>query len=222
MYDVASGMKAMPAARVMSLGGILQRSRPGTPEHRPVLGDGSREGRHGHDFSQVRVRAWPHPTHFSSGKSNCSPDWFGDTSPEVDPSGGSFTGKLVVKYNDAVLKDPCVRECVEQHESVHVKHLTPIVKRIHECDVSAGTDWDKKGKCNQMATRELAEIHNRSECEAYRQSFTCLTLKVLDTTSPCSKAPHREEVQKQRGYEGCEMKSYCGAAGTPELGVPNA
>jgi hypothetical protein len=179
------------------------------------------EARHSRDFSQIRVHAGSRSTQLSSGKSNCSPDWFGDTSPEIDPGGGSFTGRVVVKYNEGLLTDPCIRECVEQHESVHVKHLTPIVKRIHECDVAAGNDWDKKGKCNELSNRELGAIHNRSECEAYRQSFTCLTLKVLDPTSPCSKPPHREEVQKHRGYEGCEMKQYCGAAGTPELGIPN-
>jgi hypothetical protein len=156
-----------------------------------------------------------------SGASDCSPTWFGDTSPEVDPSGGSFTGKLTVTYNDAAMKSPCVRECVEEHEAVHVAHLTPIVQRIHECDVAAGSDWDKKGKCNEMATRELAAIHKRSECEAYRKSFTCLTLKVLDSNSPCSKLSHRDEVQKHRGYEACEMRRYCAEAGTPELGIPN-
>jgi hypothetical protein len=160
------------------------------------------------------------PAH--DGQSDCSPTWFGDTSPEVDPSGGSFTGKLIVKYNDAALKSPCVRECVEEHEAVHVAHLTPIVKMIHECDVAAGNDWEKKGKCNEMANRDLAAIQKRSECEAYRKSFTCLTLKVLDSKSPCSKPPHRDEVQKHRGYEACEMKRYCAEAGTPELGIPNA
>jgi hypothetical protein len=156
------------------------------------------------------------------GQSECSPTWFGDTSPEVDPSGGSFTGRLIVKYNDAGLKSPCVRECVEEHEAVHVAHLTPIVKMIHECDVAAGSDWEKKGKCNEMASHDLAAIQKRSECEAYRKSFTCLTLKVLDSKSPCSKRPHRDEVQKHRGYEACEMKRYCAEAGTPELGIPNA
>ncbi|MDF0677315.1 MAG: hypothetical protein P0120_23710 [Nitrospira sp.] len=181
------------------------------------------EPRFGHDFSQVRVQVAPvrkvQPAY--SGKSDCSPTWFGDTSPEVDPSGGSFTGRLIVKYNQAELKDPCVRECVEQHESVHVKHLTPIVKKIHDCDVAAGSDWDKKGKCNEMATRELTGVRLRSECEAYQKSFTCLTLKILDSKSPCSKPPHREQIQKHRGFEGCEMKRYCAEAGTPEVGIPN-
>ena len=192
------------------------------------------EAHSGHDFSRVRVYepgedrlrpgamlpGRPIP-HLFSGKSDCSPTWFGDTSPEVDPSGGSFTGRLLVTYNDAAIKDPCVRECVEVHESVHVEHLTPIVKRIHDCDVAAGNDWNKKEKCNEMATRELVSIRARSECEAYRKSFTCLTLKVLDAKNPCSKPPHREQVQVHRGYEGCEMRRQCGEAGTPELGVPN-
>lgn len=182
----------------------------------------------GHNFSKVRVYS-PVPEidqvqkirHLYSGKSTCSPTWYGDTSPEIDPGGESFTGKLVVKYNDAELKDPCVRECVELHESVHVKHLTPIVKKIHDCDVAAGKDWDKIEKCNEMATHELNKITKFSECEAYRKSFTCLTLKVLDSSSPCSKKPHRDEVQRHRGYEGCEMKKYCSEAGTPEAGIPN-
>ncbi len=186
------------------------------------------EPRFGYDFSKVQVHFFVPEfdqgqkiRHSYSGKSDCSPTWYGDTSPEVDPSGGSFTGKLVVKYNDTELKDPCVRECVELHESVHVKHLTPIVKKIRDCDVAAGKDWDKKEKCNEMATHELNKINKLSECEAYRKSFTCLTLKILDPSSPCSKQPHRDEVQKHRGYEGCEMKKYCAEAGTPEAGIPN-
>lgn len=149
----------------------------------------SMEPRFGHHFSQVGLQAPPvrkvKPAY--NGKSDCSPTWFGDTSPEVDPSGGSFIGRLIVTYNEAELKDPCVRECVEQHESVHVKHLTPIVKKIHDCDVAAGSDWDKKGKCSEMATRELTGVRLRSECESYQKSFTCLTLKIFDPKSPCSK-----------------------------------
>lgn len=157
-----------------------------------------------------------------SGKKDCSPTWFGDTSPEIDPISGGFTGRLKVTYNEAVLKDPCVRECVEQHEAVHVADLTPVVKKIHDCDVAAGDDWNKKGKCNVMATDELSQARARSECDAYRKSFTCLTYKVLDSSNPCSKPPHRQEVDKHRGYDGCEMKQYCADAGTPEKGIPNA
>ncbi len=178
----------------------------------------------GHDFGKMRVYSnMPGRDQriAYNGKSDCSPTWYGEVSPELDPSGEGFTGKLVVKYNDAELKDPCVRECVELHESVHIKHLTPIVKKIHDCDVAAGDDWDKKGKCNLMATRELMEANRSSECEAYRKSFTCLTLKVIDPSSPCSKPPHRDEVQKHRGYEGCEMKKTCAEAGTPEAGIPS-
>src|SRR5262245_16204690 len=53
-----------------------------------------------HDFSGLRTWsiAPPKIDTFYSGKTNCSPTWYGDTSPEVDPSGSSFTGKLIVKY----------------------------------------------------------------------------------------------------------------------------
>lgn len=164
------------------------------------------------------------PIHFFSGKGedDCAPTWYGDTSPEIDPSGGSFTGKLIRTYNDPMLKDPCVRECVEEHEAVHVRDLTPIVKKIHDCDAAAGDDWNKKGKCNAMATKELSAARARSECEAYQKSFTCLTLKVLDPSSPCSKSPHREEVQKHRGYDGCALKKNCADAGIPHAGIPNS
>lgn len=156
-----------------------------------------------------------------SGQSACSPTWYGDTSAEPTPDGNSLTGRLIVTYNDAVLKDPCVRECVEQHEAVHVEDFTPLVKRIHDCDVAAGNDWDKKEKCAEI-NRELVAARARSECRAYRRSFTCLTYKILDSSNPCSKSPHREEIQKHRGYEACEMKRQCADAGTPEAGIPNA
>jgi hypothetical protein len=222
------GQRALSSVSAIVPGVSRSSGKPSDPNTRA-------EAHSGHDFSRMWVykpseeRLGPRAMlpdrpiqHLFSGKSDCSPTWFGDTSPEVDPGGGSFTGRMLVTYNDAAIKDPCVRECVEVHESVHVEHLTPIVKRIHDCDVAAGSDWDKKGKCNEMATRELASVRARSECEAYRKSFTCLTLKVLDAKDPCSKPPRREEVQKHRGYEGCEMRRWCGEAGTPELGVPNA
>ena len=161
------------------------------------------------------------PPRFYSGASDCSPTWYGDTSPEMDAKGESFTGKLIVKFNDAELKDPCVRECIELHESVHVKDLTPIVKEIHDCDAAAGSDWNKKGKCNQLATKGLEEAREKSECAAYQKSFTCLTLKILDPKDPCSKSPHRDEIQRHRQSEGCELKKHCAAAGTPEAGIPN-
>lgn len=151
----------------------------------------------------------------------CSPASFGDTSPEVDDR-GKFTGRLIVTLNEAELKDPCVRECVRQHEQVHVERLTPIVEKIAACDRDAGDDPAKSGACNEMATRELFAERSPGECAAYRQSFTCLTLGLLDPASPCSREPSRSQVQKHRGYEGCELHNYCTSAGTPELGVPNA
>lgn len=158
--------------------------------------------------------------HLHSVKTSCSPDWYGDTSPEIDESTGKFTGKVIVKYNTAILKNPCVRDCVEQHEKVHVKQLTPVVKKIHECDMAAGNDWKKIGECNAMATRELNEPLHKWECEAYQKSFTCLTLKILDAKNPCSKPLHFDVIQKHRGYESCEMKKHCKEAGTPEAGIP--
>lgn len=161
---------------------------------------------------------------FYSGKSSCSPDWFGDTSPEIDSTTGKFTGKLIVKYNDRALKDSCVRDCVKEHEQVHVRQLTPIVKKVHACDMAAGNDPEKSGQCNLMWNQTVNKPGQLQtwECEAYRKSFTCLTLKILDAKSPCSKSPHREEIQKHRKYEACEMKRHCKEAGTPELGVPLA
>lgn len=182
----------------------------------------------GHDFSWVPIHIGVHQAPAAapwlwalSGEKPCSPTWFGETSPEVDDK-GRFTGQLIVKLNDAELKDPCVRACVQEHEQVHVERLTPIVKRIAACDREAGDHPEKAGRCNAMATRDLAAEHAPGECAAYRRSFTCLTLKLLDPASPCSKSPGKEEIQKHRGYEGCEMRNYCTSAGTRELGVPNA
>jgi len=148
---------------------------------------------------------------------SCSPTWYGDTSPEIDEGSGKFTGKLKVTYNEKAIKSSCVRDCVVEHEKVHVRQLTPIVKRIHECDKASAGNPEKEGDCNALATKLLAPV-DRMECEAYRKSFTCLTLKVLNSASPCSKPPHLAEIQKHRGYDACEMKTRCTDAGTPELG----
>lgn len=159
--------------------------------------------------------------HILNGKSNCSPTWFGDTSPEIDAQTGGFTGRLIVKYNDVELKEPCVRECVELHEQVHVQDLSPIVKKIHDCDVAAGQDWNKKEKCNEISNKELTEIAKKSECRAYSKSYTCLTLKMLNSADKCSKSPHKEEIQKHRKYEACELKQHCANADIPQAGIPN-
>ncbi len=111
---------------------------------------------------------------------------------------------------------------MRQHEQVHVERLTPIVAKIAACDRDAGDDPKKSGDRNVMATRELNAELEPGECAAYRQSFTCLTLSLLDRASPCSREPSRSEIQKHRGYEGCELRNHCTEAGTPELGVPNA
>jgi hypothetical protein len=147
--------------------------------------------------------------HNYNGEGKCSPTWFGETEPEVDPVSGGFTGKLVVRYNEAALKDQCVRECVEEHENVHVKDLTPIIKKIHNCDVAAKNDRDKEN-CNVMSNKEFnTEVKNRTECNAYKKSIACLRRKIRDSKNPCSKAPHRQEIKKHLGYELCEKEHYC-------------
>lgn len=157
-----------------------------------------------------------------SKKSSCSPDWYGQTEPEIDEKSGRYTGNLIVKYKTVALIDPCVRDCIKQHEAVYVKQLTPVVKKIHQCDVAAGNDSKKLAQCNLLANEEWTRKGrwHRWECEAYRKSFTCLTLKILDSKSPCSRSPHRDEIKKHRGYEACELKRNCTEAGTPKLGIP--
>lgn len=157
-----------------------------------------------------------------SGKDECSPISFGSTEFDFDAKGENLTGRLIVTINDAAIKSPCVRECVKEHEDVHLEDFTPVVKKLADCDRAAGNDDRKKGECNAMANRELNVARAGSECRAYRRSFTCLTLKVLDPDSPCSKSPDREEVQKHRVYESCELKKHCAEAGTPAAGIPNA
>jgi hypothetical protein len=149
----------------------------------------------------------------------CSPTWFGDSAPEIDQRTGGFTGRVVTTLNDAVLKDPCVRRCVQEHEDVHVRRLVPLLKQVHDCDAVATTEAEK-GRCNQLSNQLLPKERAAGECAAYVRSFTCLTLSLLDPQSPCSKSPHKEEIQKHRGYEACEMRNYCHEAGTPELGFP--
>ena len=148
--------------------------------------------------------------HAADGKKSCSPTWFGDTSPEIDTETGGFTGKLIVKYNDAELKDTCVRECVALHEGVHVKDLTPIVKKIHACDVAAGKDWNKKEKCNEMSNTEFnSAVVKKSECRAYGKSYACLKQKLQESKGKCSKPEHKKELQKHLEYEACEKKKVC-------------
>ena len=52
-----------------------------------------------------------------------------------------------------------------------------------QCDEAANGDENKVGECNAM-TYQLQAATAKFECEAYRHSFTCLTLKVLASNSP--------------------------------------
>ncbi|MFT3768133.1 MAG: hypothetical protein QM820_22000 [Minicystis sp.] len=177
-----------------------------------------------HDFSRIAVlppatdRLAPR---LFDGQTHCSPETYGSTDPEIDKD-GSFTGEVVVTINDAAIKSPCVRDCVVAHEEVHRRDLTPILKKIHACDVAARNDPKKQGECNALSNAELPKAQHQTECNAYRASYTCLTAKLLDSSSPCSKSPHREEIQKHRGYEACELKNQCKEAGRPNEGIPNA
>ena len=162
----------------------------------------------------------PRDSRAYDGKSECSSTWYGETIPEVDDQ-GRFTGNVTVKYNEAELTNPCVRDCVVQHEAVHVARLIPILRRIRQCDVEAGNDPKKQDDCTMLSNRELLGEVEPGECAAYQKSFTCLTLKILDANSPCSKPPLRDEIQKHRQRESCELRQHCAAAKTPGAGIPN-
>ena len=170
--------------------------------------------------SSDREGVLPGDRHAYDGKSECSSTWYGETIPEVDDQ-GRFTGNVKVKYNAAELTNPCVRDCVVQHEAVHVSRLVPILRRIRQCDVEAGNDPKKQDDCTALSNRELLGEVEPGECAAYQKSYTCLTLKILDAASPCSKPPLRDEIQKHRQRESCELQQHCTAAKTPGAGIPN-
>lgn len=140
----------------------------------------------------------------------CSPTWYGSTDPEVTPD-GRFTGKLVITYNDAAIKSPCVRECVRKHEEVHVRDLTPLMQRIAACDRAAGNDWDKRGACNVMAL-EMGKLVDRTECNAYAVSIDCLKAMLADPKGKCGKGKDRKEVQAHLAREECHLRESCAAA----------
>ncbi len=151
--------------------------------------------RFAHDFSGVRVY---------SGQSPCSPDWYGDSKPEMDETTGKVTGKVKVTYNDAAIKSPCVKDCIQKHEAVHVKQLTPVVQEIHKCEVAAKGDPKKQEKCDLLFFEKITKAPlNAMECEAYQVSKACLARKLADKT--CSKEPHRKAVEQHLKQEECEL-----------------
>ncbi|HET7229003.1 MAG TPA: hypothetical protein VFJ16_03340 [Longimicrobium sp.] len=147
-------------------------------------------------------------------KARCSPTWYGSTDPELNDQ-GFFTGKLLVTYNDAAIQSPCVKECVRQHEQVHVRDLTPIVRRIAACDRAAGNDEAKHARCGQMSS-ELFAIQDRTECNAYAKSIACLKAMLADTKGKCGKEPHRTHVREHLAREECHLAESCAAAKAKE------
>jgi hypothetical protein len=101
----------------------------------------------------------------------------GGTECEINLKTGFPTGKVVKEVTD---KSPCTRPCVETHESVHVKHLTPICAEVGKCLDKAGKDSGKQDKCLDAFDLKWRTKLPETECGAYTAEEKCLEKRKSD------------------------------------------
>jgi len=127
---------------------------------------------------------------------------FGNAECALNLETGWPTNKVIKEIFDT---NPCTRPCVDVHESVHVKHITPVCKEVHNCLDKAGSDEKKQDKClDNYEASSLAKTFG-SECEAYKAEEKCLTSRKAKAECKTKEGKSRWEAQMNmvKCYKGC-------------------
>ena len=129
----------------------------------------------------------------------------GNTECELNLKSGFPTRKVVKEIFD---KNPCTRPCVDEHESVHVKHLTPICAEVDKCIDNAGKDSKQQDKCLDAYDSKLWAKVAETECAAYSAEEKCLEKRKSDKNCVTEDGKKRWNTQMNmvKCYKGC----FCG------------
>lgn len=128
----------------------------------------------------------------------------GSTECEINLKTG-FPGKKVIK--EVFDKSPCTRPCVDAHESVHVKHLTPICAEVGKC-IDKAKDSKQEDKCIDAYESKLLAKVFETECAAYSAEEKCLEKRKSDKNCATDDGKKRWSTQMNmvKCYKGC----FCG------------
>ena len=129
----------------------------------------------------------------------------GSTECEIDSKTGLPTAKVIKEVLD---KSPCTRPCVDEHESVHVKHLTPICAEVGKCTDKAGKDLKQQDKCLDTYESKLRAKVFETECAAYSAEEKCLEKRRSDKN--CATEDGKKRWNTQMNMVKCYRGCFCG------------
>ena|ERR1700752_2189140 len=130
---------------------------------------------------------------------------YGNTECEIDLQSGLLTGKVTKEIFDT---NPCTRPCVEVHEDVHAKKITPICTATKKCLDIAGGDFKKQDPCLDKFIADMNALTFSTECAAYTAEEECLSkrAKHADCKSKDGKKRWDEQMKMVKCYKGCFCK----------------
>jgi hypothetical protein len=127
---------------------------------------------------------------------------FGNTECELDLQSGLLTGKVTKEIFD---KNPCTRPCVEVHEGVHAKKITPVCSGTKKCLDAAGADLKNRDKCLDKFEADMNALTFGTECAAYTAEEECLSKRAenAECKSADGKKRWNEQMKMVKCYKGC-------------------
>ncbi len=122
------------------------------------------------------------------------------------------TGMPTDKVSKVILeKDPCIKHCVDSHETVHVKDVEPVCKKGAKCLSEAKSHTKKRDKCLDTYEADLwGKVAGSAgtECSAYKAEEECL--KKRESAADCKSNEGRSRwsnhLTRTKCYEGCYCK----------------
>ncbi|HEU4985396.1 MAG TPA: hypothetical protein VFT58_07120, partial [Nitrososphaera sp.] len=137
----------------------------------------------------------------------CGGGELGSVECELDLQTGMPTDKVSKEIRE---KDPCIRPCVDAHETVHVKDIEPICKRVHKCLGEAAGDRKKEDKClDAYQAESYAKIAGAAgtECLAYKAEEQCM--KKREAEPECKTKEGRARWTAHVARTKCYQDCYC-------------
>jgi hypothetical protein len=137
----------------------------------------------------------------------CGGGELGSVECELNLETGMPTDKVSKEIRE---KDPCIRPCVDAHETVHVKDIEPICKRVHKCLGEAAGDRKKEDKClDTYQAESYAKIAGAAgtECLAYKAEEQCMKKREAEPEckTKAGRARWTAHVARTKCYQDC----YC-------------
>ena len=122
----------------------------------------------------------------------------------MDPSSGLPTDKIAIEIRET---DPCIRPCVEIHESSHARDLKSVCSNVHSCLKKAGKDESKKDRCLDIYEEDLYAKTVASECKAYTEEEKCMDKR--QSRPECKTEKGKSHWTEHSKIMKCYKKCFC-------------